>query len=91
MWCRRLLLYPVVSADARLKSRQPKPPCSRKYVVSIINLDILYIIIFEPATIHDLVTGLSFLLDVFVFAQVTLRSGVILFQMREEIFAFVKG
>ena len=59
--------------------------------MSIINLDILYIIIFEPATIYDLVTGLSFLLDVFVFAQVTLRSGVILFQMREEIFPFVKG
>jgi len=56
-----------------------------------VNLEILYIIAFKPATIYDLVVNLSFSLDVFIFVGVALRSGVVLFQMREEIFPFIKG
>ena len=57
----------------------------------IIDLEILYIISFKPTTIYDLVTGPGFPLDVFVLVEVVLGSGVVLFQMRRKIFAFVKG
>jgi len=58
-----------------------------------VNLKILYIVSFKPATICNLVTGLSPPLDmlVVVVVRVVLRSEVILFQLREEIFVFIKG
>ena len=59
-----------------------------RYVV--VNLEILYIIPFEPATIRNPVVRLGFSLDVFIVVGVVLRSGVILFQLREKIFAFIK-
>ena len=57
----------------------------------IVNLEILYIVSFKPATICNRITGLSFPLDVFVvFVGVALRSEVVLFQLRKEIFVLIK-
>ena len=56
-----------------------------------INLEILYIVSLKPATVCDPITGFSFPLDVFVVVGVALRSEVVLFQLREEIFTFIKS
>lgn len=57
----------------------------------IVNLEILYIISFKPATICDFVASLSFSLDVFVLVGAVLRSGVPLFQLRERTFTLIEG
>ena len=58
--------------------------------MSYCNLELFYIISFKPPTICDLVTGLSFSLDVLVLVEVVLGSGVILLQLRENMFTLIK-
>ena len=48
-----------------------------------VNLEILYIVSFKPATIYNPVTGLSFPLNVFFVVGVALRSEAVLLQLGE--------
>ena len=71
-------------------SRVFKPTLFLK-ICRTVNLEIFYIISFNPTTICNLVAGLSFSLDISVVVGVVLRSVVILFQLTELIFAFIES
>lgn len=54
------------------------------------NLEIFYIVSFEPATICDLVTGLNSWLGALIVVDIMRRWGIVFFQTRRKILGFIE-